>query len=140
MTKIDNFYSISFNILSSNHLLIPIKINDVNGNFIIDTGASNSCVNYSLASKFKMDLEFFNETASSATENINKIFISKNNKINIGEWKIKSFELMLFDLSHVTELIYSKDLINIDGIIGSDILIKANSKIDFQEMKLKLKL
>ena len=63
-----------FKITKTNHLIIRCKINDVKGNFIIDSGASNSCIDINLSSKFKLNTSIFHENASSATNTISKMY------------------------------------------------------------------
>ena len=49
--------TISFLFTNSNHILIECEINYVSGIFIVDTGASNSCINYLSASKFNLEFK-----------------------------------------------------------------------------------
>ena len=42
--KLMSKYSIPFKILSTNHIIIDAAVNNVAGKFLIDTGASNSCI------------------------------------------------------------------------------------------------
>ena len=42
--KNENYVKIKFKITKTQHLLLKAKINGVNGNFILDTGASNTCI------------------------------------------------------------------------------------------------
>ena len=64
----------NFKFSSSNHIIINIKINGIKGNFIVDSGASNSCVNYQAAKKFKLIFKKTKSKAYSAISNINEIF------------------------------------------------------------------
>ena len=63
-----------FKITETNHLIISCKINGVEGNFIIDSGASNSCVDTNLTSKFKLKSSLSQDNASSATNTISKMY------------------------------------------------------------------
>ena len=56
-----------FKITKSNHIIIECKINSISGKFIIDTGASNSCINYLSAKNLILKFKKSNEKASSAT-------------------------------------------------------------------------
>ena len=44
--KKENYRKVKFKITKTQHLLIKAKINGVTGNFILDTGASSSCVGF----------------------------------------------------------------------------------------------
>ena len=132
-------YSISFKILSTNHIIIDATVNNVDGKFLIDTGASNSCIDLNKSEKFKLNYGKSDEQASSATNEIKETFISKKNSLLIGEYYIDDFDIILFNMKHVIRSLLDKDEIEIDGIIGADILIKHNCCIDFKENTLLIK-
>ena len=52
--KRKGYSSVKLIFLETKHYLIEAKVNGVNGRFILDTGASNSCVLHSLENKFKV--------------------------------------------------------------------------------------
>ena len=131
-------YSIPFKILSTNHIIVDATVNDVNGKFLIDTGASNSCIDINKLEKFKLKFEKSDETASSATGEINETFISKKNSFLIGGCSKTDFDIILFDMKNVIQTLKEKEKIEVDGIIGSDILIEFNSKIDYMKSKITL--
>ena len=129
---------LSFKLTNSNHILLECEINYVSGIFIVDTGASNSCINYLSASKFKLEFEASNEKASSATDEINEIFNSKNNILKIGDFQTNDFDLMLFDMTFINNSLKKKGDSEVDGIIGSDILNELNSIINYKKKEIIL--
>ena len=133
-----NKNSISFNILKTNHIIINAKINNIDGIFILDTGASNSCINFLSAKKFNLDFKKSNDKASSATEDINETFYSKNNTLEIDNFKKYDFEIILFDMSYINNSLKEKEIKGVDGIIGGDILNEFNAKINYKKKILKL--
>jgi len=132
-------YSIPFKILSTNHIIVDAAVNDVNGKFLIDTGASNSCIDLNKSQKFKLNFEKSDEQATSATDEIKDTYISKKNLLLIDKYYINDFDVILFNMKHVIKSLLDKDEIEIDGIIGADILIKYNCCIDYRENKLLIK-
>ena len=128
-----------FKITETNHLIISCKINGVEGNFIIDSGASNSCVDTNLTSKFKLKTSLSQENASSATDTISKMYISKNNRLQIEELLHKDFNVFLFDMSHINKTFINNAIDEIDGIIGGDILKKFKAIIDYDKKNICLK-
>ena len=132
-------YSIPFKILSTNHIIVDAAVNDVNGKFLIDTGASNSCIDLNKSEKFKLNYELSDEQASSATDEIKDTYISKKNSLLIDKYHINDFDVILFNMQHVIKSLLDKDEIEIEGIIGADILIKYNCCIDYRENKLVVK-
>ena len=128
----------NFSILKSNHILVKCEINSIKGDFIIDTGASNSCIDYKKSEKFNINFEISNESATSATNKIKKLFVSKKNKIKIDDWLVEDFDLILFDMKQVIDTIVSQCNVEIDGIIGSDILKKGKAVINYKLNKIQL--
>ena len=137
--KIMSKHSTSFKILSTNHIIVDAAVNNVNGKFLIDTGASNSCIDLNKSEKFNLNFEKSDEQASSATDEIKDTYISKKNLLLIDNHYINDFDVILFNMKHVIKSLLDKDEIEIDGIIGADILIKYNCCIDFKENKLVIK-
>lgn len=129
-----------FEITNSNHIIIECKVNGVNCRSIIDTGASNSCINFFSASKFNIDFKKSNSKASSATEEINEIFYSKNNILEVEDFKKNNFEIILFDMSYINNSLKEKEVEEVDGIIGSDILKEFNTIINYKNKTITLKL
>ena len=129
---------ISFLFTNSNHIQIECEINYVSGIFIVDTGASNSCINYLSASKFNVEFKKSNETASSATNKISETYYSKNNTLKIGDFQKNNFDLVLFDMTFINNSLKEKGFSDIDGIIGSDILKELNACINYKKKKISL--
>ena len=129
-----------FQILKSGHLVTDCLVNGVPAKVIIDTGASNSCIDSNSSEIFKVKVENYDEQASSATEKIKNMFISKNNSIDIVGFVIKNFKLFVFDMNPINETREENECIKIDGIIGNDILNKYEAIINFKLKKIYLKL
>ena len=129
---------ISFQLTNSNHIQIECEINYVSGIFIVDTGASNSCINYLSSKKFNVKFKKSNETASSATNKISETYYSKNNTLKIGDFQKNNFDLVLFDMTFINNSLKEKGFSDIDGIIGSDILKELNACINYKKKKISL--
>ena len=129
---------VGFLLTNSNHILIECEINYISGIFIIDTGASNSCINYLSASKFNVEFKKSNETASSATNEINETYFSKNNKLKIGDFQKNDFDLVLFDMTFINNSLKEKGVSDVDGIIGGDILNELNVCINYNKKEISL--
>ena len=52
--KDSGYVSIKLNFLKTKHYSLEADINGINGRFILDTGASNSCICSSLENKFNI--------------------------------------------------------------------------------------
>ena len=129
-------YSIKFNVEKSLHIYIKCKLNGKKGHFLVDTGASNSCI-----STAKIDIFNLN-----VIENDSKAFglgamnldaqLSSNNTLKINELKIKKFNLVVFDMQHIDNAIEIHQGKPIDGILGADLLIKYKAVIDYSKNRI----
>ena len=133
------YKKIKFTVLKTQHLLIKGKINGVKGNFILDTGASNSCVGFESIEQFKLDAQFSETKAAGAGATGIETQLAKNNEIQLGRWKNKKLHLIVFDMSHVNEALTQYKTKPVDGIIGADILLKGKAIIDYCNHYLFLK-
>lgn len=123
----------------SNHLELDAELNGVKGKFILDTGASNSCVGLDFIDHFKLEAEESETKAAGAGATDMETQQSENNKLVIGKWKTKKFDLVLFDMSHVNAALEQHEAEKVHGIIGADILEKGKAIIDYDKKVLYLK-
>ena len=137
--KKSGYVSIKLEFLKTKHYSLEVKINGINGKFILDTGASSSCICTSLEDKFKVISQKSKEKASSATSQMTHTKISKSNAIQIGKWENK-IDLISFDMNHINSALSQKKVPPIDGIIGADILKKSKAILDYNLNNLYLKL
>ena len=129
---------ISFVLTNSNHIQIECEVNNVSGIFLVDTGASNSCINYLSASKFNIEFKKSNETASSATNKIIETYISKNNILKIGDCEKTNFNIVLFDMTYINNSLKEKEINEVEGIIGGDILNQLDVCINYKKKEIIL--
>ncbi|MFI2742096.1 retropepsin-like aspartic protease [Zhouia sp. PK063] len=125
---------------STNHLEVRAKINDVEGRFIVDTGASSTCVGTDCVTYFNLLAEDSEVKAAGAGASNMLTQVSKKNSIEIGEWKYKKLKLVLFDLTHVNAALTQHNAIPVHGIIGADVLKKGKAIIDYHKKNLFLKI
>ncbi|MFD2892405.1 retropepsin-like aspartic protease [Flavobacterium chuncheonense] len=137
--KNNRYKKIKFSVLKTQHLLIKGKINGVLGNFILDTGASNSCVGHEAVQKFQLKTENSNTKAAGAGATGMDTQLSKNNILQLSYWKNAQFNLIVFDMSHVNLALKEYKTKPVDGIIGADILLKGKAIIDYYNHYLYLK-
>jgi len=124
---------------ATNHFEVTATINGVKGRFILDTGASNTCIGLDKIEFFKLNSKDSKIMAAGAgaTEMLTKL--STKNVIEIGKWLKKKQKIVLFDLVHVNQALTSHQAMPVDGIIGADILKKGRAIIDYQKTRLYLK-
>ncbi len=124
---------------ATNHFELTAKINGISGRFILDTGASNTCVGLDKIDFFHLITKESKIKAAGAGATDMETQISTKNKIEIGTWKKNKIKLVLFDLGHVNEALTSHKALPVDGIIGADILKKGRSIIDYNKQFVYLK-
>jgi hypothetical protein len=131
LLKKENYKKIKFKVSKTQHLLIKAKINGIKGNFILDTGASNSCIGFESVDFFLLKAKESTAKASGAGATGMFTRISVNNKLHLGSWKDRSFDLVIFDLSHVNAALIQHKAKPVHGIIGADVLMKGKGIIDY---------
>ncbi len=138
LTKRD-YHSIKLKKTKTNHFELKAKINGVRGRFVLDTGASNTCVDFNLADHFKLSVEDSDTKAAGAgaTEMLTKQ--AQDVKIKIGKWQYHNLHLVLLDLTHVNTALVDHFATPIEGIIGADILKHGKAIIDYDKKYLYLK-
>ncbi|NAY92738.1 acid protease [Muricauda sp. JGD-17] len=137
--KSKDYIKIPLVFTETNHFEIAAKINGVAGRFILDTGASNTCVGMDKIEFFEMVSETSEIKAAGAGATEMETLVSSNNSIQIGNWKKKKQKIVLFDLVHVNQALISHNALPVDGIIGADILKKGKAVIDYDNKYLYLK-
>jgi hypothetical protein len=137
--KKNKYIKIKLKKIATNHLELKAKINGIKGRFILDTGASNSCVGLDRIEYFKLVAEESETKAAGAGATGMETQQSKNNTLEITKWKTKKCHLVLFDLSHVNTALTEHKAEEVHGIIGADILQKGKAFIDYNKNLLYLK-
>ena len=137
--KKEKYKKINFKVSKTQHLLVKATINGILGNFILDTGASNSCVGFESIDYFNLTAGKSKTKASGAGATGMFTQLAKNNTLQIGRWKTNDFHLVIFDLSHVNEALQQYKAKPVHGIIGADILLEGKAIIDYYNHCLYLK-
>lgn len=127
----EKYKKLKFKVSRTQHLLIKAKINGVTGNFILDTGASNSCVGFESIELFNLKAGKSKTKAAGAGATGMFTQIAKNNSLKIGRWKTEDFHLIIFDMSHVNDALKQYKAKPVQGIIGADVLLEGKAIIDY---------
>jgi len=133
------YSKIKLKLTKTNHFEIKASINGIKGCFILDTGASNSCVDFEAIEHFNLKVRDSEIKAVGAGASDMLTKISSSNNLKIGKWKKDKVSLILFNLSHVNNGLINHNAQPVDGIIGADILRKGKAIIDYQKKYLYLK-
>lgn len=134
------YSKIKLKLTKTNHFEIKATINSVKGRFILDTGASSSCVGFEAIERFNLKVKDSDIKAVGAGASDMLTQISKSNNLKIGTWKKNRVALILFNLSHVNNGLINHNADPVDGIIGADVLKNGKAIIDYEKKYLYLKL
>lgn len=137
--KENNYQNIELQDNSSGHFELCLKINGEDANFILDTGASNTCIALSSIDKFNLEFESSDLKAAGAGAINIDTYKSRINQIKIGEIVIENEEIIIFDLSDINKALELESSNQIDGILGGDFLNERSAIISYKDKKLFLK-
>ncbi|RTY89369.1 retropepsin-like aspartic protease [Flavobacterium sp. GT3R68] len=136
--KKEKYRKIKFKITKTQHLLIKAKINGVTGNFILDTGASNTCVCFENVALFHLKPSHSKTQAAGAGATGMFTQIATKNSLKIGSWQNNDFDVVIFNLSHVNMALVQHKAKPVHGIIGADVLLTGRGIIDYYNRYLYL--
>jgi len=134
-----DFFRIPLQKLPTGHYKFSAKVNGLPGDFILDTGASTSCIGFHCADFFLLKSEESDIKAAGAGAINMETRISRKNSLRIGEKTVGSIDFVLFDLSHVNEALAQAAAGSAHGIMGADFLKLHRAVIDYGRNCLYLK-
>jgi len=85
----NGYTAIKLKFTKTKHFQLTAIINGIKGKFILDTGASNSCVGFNSVKTFNLNVEDSDVKAASAGAIDIPTQLSKKNVVKIGKWKKK---------------------------------------------------
>jgi hypothetical protein len=110
--------------LDAGLLICEAKINDVQGRFIVDSGANATVIDTAGADKFKMNMAFKDDTASGIHDAHSVKKVNEYISSLMGDTEIK-IKPILMNLEALNEGMEEDGAEKVDGIIGTDILLMA---------------
>ncbi len=126
--------------IKTQHLICFGSINNVKATFLIDTGASNSCISLKNIDVYDLKTEGEKFEASGASDKKMEAILSKECKFKLGRFSMKKQKFVLLDLNHINSLLESQNVKKINGIIGAEFLKATKAIIDYDNLDLFLKI
>jgi predicted aspartyl protease len=124
------------------HLMVSIKIGRKKANMLLDTGASRTVFDQQRIARFLPEnQEGFEKNERLSTglgTNTLESQVTELKSMKLGDIKISGFQAIILDMKHVNESYKQLGLPPIDGVVGSDLLMKYDAVIDYKEGLLKL--
>ena len=134
-----NYHRVDLEKNEIGHYQFQISLNGVDGNFILDTGASSSCVGTEFAEKYNLLPENSDYKAAGAGAIDMETYEAKVEEMYINGINIEIEKIILFDLTQINEALSQHNACNIDGIIGAEILEQLSAVISYSERAVYLK-
>lgn len=125
---------------ASGHYICSIVLNGVSGNFIVDTGASQTCVSCEKEVAFKLNVSSTKQQAATASTTDMETRQSQDNVLQVGAWEGQQFEVILFDMTSINSALEKLGVITVDGILGADVLERTKAVLDYNRSGLYLKI
>lgn len=132
---------ISFQRIETDHICCSLRVNKQHGFFLIDTGASNSCIDKIRQEHYQLVAQ--EEPTEAAGAGAEKLEAQKMHKAFWEDSKgtpLGKFPVMLLDLESINNTLAKQGAPCIDGILGADLLTKMKAQIDYDKMELRLQL
>jgi len=126
------------------HLVVQVYVNSFKARMLVDTGASRSVFDINrLQHFFDEDIPELEENIQNSTGLGTRDMQSKAlylSELKIGELVIRKYPAVVLDLSHVNHSYAELKLPPIDGVLGSDILMKYGARIDYRSRLMRINL
>ena len=122
------------------HVLIQGKINGLEANFLIDTGASRSVFDSTVITRFIENPQFEKKDGITAGVGGNDLDASTFviDCLAFGDIEIRHYEAVALDLENIHETYQRLGLPAIDGIIGGDLLYRLKATLNYRLRKIRL--
>lgn len=123
---------------NSFHIVTTVQIGTLEGDFIIDTGASITVIDKGTPFSYEAVEDVSEINSGGIGGEINEVSLVNIPIFTIGDCKLKNIHVALIDMEYVNTL-YNKHLNRrIAGLLGSDFFVKYAATIDYGSKSLTL--
>jgi len=119
------------------HILVEIVVFGEKLFAVLDTGASRSVFDKSLLEKHVENLKEDDEQQAATIFSSATTLVGNIPLLQIGKLKLPNYETVAIDLQSVSDTYLQMGQPAIAGIIGGDILVEYNCKIDYKKQILR---
>ncbi len=115
------------------HLFLNLKINGKRCRFLIDTGASKSVIDkgYFIKNIGSKSLKTIKQETTGLHSSVPESYFGVIKELEVGKQKVKNYSIAAVDLSHVNMTYGKLKKPKIQGILGSDLMVKYKMIIDY---------
>ena len=121
-------------------MFLDMKVNGKKCRFLIDTGASKSVIDkkYFEDNVGKRALKTIKQETTGLHSSTPESYFGKIKEIEVGKHVLKGYSIAAVDLSHVTTGYKKMKQPKIQGILGSDLMLKYKMVVDYGNLKIIL--
>ncbi len=121
------------------HLFLNVIVNNKRCRFLIDTGASHTVVDKAYFEKHfgKKSLKTVKQSTTGLHSSTTESHFGKIKELKIGRTVTKNYTAAAVDLAHVNNTYKSLKKPAIQGILGSDLMLKYKMKIDYGTLRIE---
>ena len=124
---------------NSYHIITTVLIGSIEGDFIIDTGASVTVIDRNTPFSHEAIADVPEINSGGVSGRIEEVKLVNLPTFQICDYTIENLHAAVIDLDYVNTL-YEKQLRRrISGLLGSDFLVKFKAVIDYENKYLRLK-
>ncbi len=122
------------------HLFLNLKVNGVKCRFLIDTGASKSVLDkkYFEDKIGKKYIKTVKQETTGLHSSTAESYYGIVKTIEVGHHLVKNYTIAAIDLSHVNQVYRNAKKPKINGILGSDLMLKYKMIVDYGQLKIYL--
>ncbi len=120
------------------HLTIQAELNGLPARFIVDTGASASCIDLAALASYGLRLNQVKHQGGGVGSASMQVTAIRRTSLILNGLDCSALRLYALDLSHVNLGLQAAKVEAVVGIIGADLLRKYQALIDYQRKILLL--
>lgn len=124
---------------NSYHLIVKVEIDGIQGEMIIDTGASVTVVDRNLFSGKAEGQSDAQMQSCSISGQIAGVHLLQADCFKIGRRKIRHFPLAGIDLDYINDIYSKLHRHKIIGLLGCDFCVRYEAVIDYRQRTLSIK-
>lgn len=122
------------------HLFVSLKIGNESARLLVDTGASKTVFDSERVLQFVNEKKIKTNDSKSVGLGVADMEtkVVKLKDITLGKMQLNKLEVAVLPIGHVNQTYQQIDLPPIDGVLGSDFLMKYKAVINYPDALIKL--
>lgn len=134
-----DYHQLPLKRMQTGHLYLSLQVNGSTGRFLIDSGASKSCISLELQESFKLITNAPAIAAAGAGKDKLHAQPTKTSSLAFRTKSLGKLAFLLLDMSAINQTLTEEGEQPIAGIIGADFLRKKRAIITYKPNRLYLK-